>query len=61
MKYITNASNERKHMTQKSIININARALNEIIKTTIRRIRNKLILKKDRKSKLRKMFFQLKK
>ena len=39
---------------------MNARASNEIIKTTIRRIRNDLIFKKDRKSKLRETSFQLK-
>ena len=47
-------------LTQKSIINMNARSSNEIIETTIRRIRNDLIFKRDRKSKLRKTSFQLK-
>ena len=40
---------------------MNKRTSNEIIKTTMRRIRNDLIFKKDRESKLRKTFFQLKK
>ena len=42
------------------LTNMNFRKSGEVIETTMRRIRNDLILKRDRKSKLRKMSLQLK-
>ena len=47
-------------LTQKSITSIKLRISNAIITKIIRRICNDLISKRDRKSKLRKIFFQLK-
>jgi len=42
-------------LIQKLIININLQELSKVISTTMRQIRNNLILKRDRKSKLRKI------
>ncbi len=47
-------------LIQKSITNMNSWKLSEVIKTTMHWICNNLILKRDRKSKLRKTFLQLK-
>jgi len=47
-------------LIQRSITNMNSRKSDEVIETTVRRIRNDLTLKRDRKSKLRKTSLQLK-
>jgi len=47
-------------LIQKSITNIDLRELNKIITITMRRIRNNLILKRNRKLKLHKTSLQLK-
>ncbi len=47
-------------LIQKSIMNMNSWKSDEVIETTMRWIRNDLILKRDWKSKLRKMSLQLK-
>jgi len=47
-------------LTQKLITNIKLRIANDVIAKTIQYIRDRLIFRKNRKSKLRKIFFQLK-
>ena len=47
-------------LIQKSIMNMNSWKSDEVIETTMHRIRNDLILKRERKSKLRKTSLQLK-